>query len=150
MVPPTQRQQQQQVPATTPRSTTAVTPQLSESAAVAPAVIATATTTTTTSPVPTNGDGKSWRPRDEAANKVLVTRMADEETEDGRIRNREAMAKIRDAWVYKQVRERAAEFTEFHQVSTTTACKEWCTLMHIILCFSRDFLFGFVSLLFLV
>jgi hypothetical protein len=27
--------------------------------------------------------------------KVLVTRMADEETEDGRVRNKEAMATIR-------------------------------------------------------
>jgi len=43
--------------------------------------------------------------------------MADEETEDGRIRNREAMAKIRDAWVYKQVRERVSEFTEYHQAN---------------------------------
>jgi hypothetical protein len=38
--------------------------------------------------------------------KVLVTRTADEETEDGRIRNKEAIAKIRDAWVYKQIRAR--------------------------------------------
>jgi hypothetical protein len=48
--------------------------------------------------------------------KVLVTRTADEETEDGRIRNTEAMAKIRDAWVYKQVRARVDEFTEYKQV----------------------------------
>jgi hypothetical protein len=48
--------------------------------------------------------------------KVLVTRTADEETEDGRIKNREAMAKIRDAWVYKQVRARVAEFTDYKPV----------------------------------
>jgi hypothetical protein len=48
--------------------------------------------------------------------KVLVTRTADEETEDGRVRNKEAMAKIRDAWVYKQVRARVDEFTEYKQV----------------------------------
>jgi hypothetical protein len=48
--------------------------------------------------------------------KVLVTRTADEETEDGRIRNKEAMAKIRDAWVYKQIRARVDEFTEYKQV----------------------------------
>ena len=48
--------------------------------------------------------------------KVLITRTADEETEDGRIRNREAMAKIRDAWVYKQVRSRMNEFTNYQQV----------------------------------
>eukprot|EP00934_Nitzschia_sp_Nitz4_P002818 Nitzschia sp. Nitz4//scaffold85_size83877//58734//64309//NITZ4_005237-RA/size83877-processed-gene-0.128-mRNA-1//1//CDS//3329559161//2808//frame0 len=47
--------------------------------------------------------------------RVLVTRTADEETEDGRVRNKEAMTKIRDAWVYKQIRNRVAEFTEFKQ-----------------------------------
>jgi hypothetical protein len=51
--------------------------------------------------------------------KVLVTRTADEETEDGRIRNKEAMAKIRDAWVYKQIRSRVDEFTEYKQVRTS-------------------------------
>ena len=66
--------------------------------------------------VPPNNNSNIRR-RDEATNKVLVTRTADEETEDGRIRNREAMAKIRDAWVYKQVRERVREFTEYKQVS---------------------------------
>jgi hypothetical protein len=50
--------------------------------------------------------------------KVLITRTANEETEDGRIRNKEAMSKIRDAWVYKQVRERVDEFTEYKQVSS--------------------------------
>ena len=65
----------------------------------------------------TNGRNSNSR-RDDAANKVLVTRTADEETEDGRVRNREAMAKIRDAWVYKQVRERVKEFTEYRQVRT--------------------------------
>jgi len=60
--------------------------------------------------------------------RVLVTRTADEETEDGRIRNKEAMAKIRDAWVYKQIRERVDEFTEYKQVSEmmlTGSCYEW-------------------------
>eukprot|EP00536_Pseudo-nitzschia_multiseries_P005680 jgi/Psemu1/324006/estExt_fgenesh1_pg.C_1090014 len=51
----------------------------------------------------------------EAANKVLVTRAQDEETEDGRICNREAMARIRDAWVNQRVRERVREFTEYRQ-----------------------------------
>ena len=36
----------------------------------------------------------------------IITRSADEETEDGRIRNREASQKIRDAWIYKQIRAR--------------------------------------------
>ena len=60
--------------------------------------------------------------------------MADEETEDGRIRNREAMAKIRDAWVYKQVRERVPEFTEYHQVSSANeqSCALACSLNHVV------------------
>lgn len=49
---------------------------------------------------------------------VLVTRAPDEETEDGRIRNREAAAKIRDMWLYKQIRLRQREFTHFRQVRT--------------------------------
>ena len=69
--------------------------------------------------VPPNNNSNIRR-GDEATNKVLVTRTADEETEDGRIRNREAMAKIRDAWVYKQVRERVREFTEYKQVSRSS------------------------------
>ena len=48
--------------------------------------------------------------------KVLVTRSADEETEDGRIRNKEAISKIRDAWIYKQIRSRVNEFTQYKQV----------------------------------
>ena len=116
IVPP-----QQQVPATT---TITPPPSGGLAAPVAPAPtsgqtapIPAAPNTATVSPVQTNKESKPREPRDEAANKVLVTRMADEETEDGRIRNREAMAKIRDAWVYKQVRGRVAEFTEYHQVS---------------------------------
>ena len=37
---------------------------------------------------------------------IVATRAADEEMEDGRIRNREAATKIRDAWIYKQIRAR--------------------------------------------
>lgn len=48
--------------------------------------------------------------------KVLVTRTRDEETEDGRLVNKEAMSKIRDAWVYKRVRSRVREFTTYRQV----------------------------------
>ncbi len=47
----------------------------------------------------------------------LVTRTPDEEAEDGRIRNREAVTKIRDAWIYKQIRARQDEFTQYKQVS---------------------------------
>lgn len=45
--------------------------------------------------------------------KILTTRTPDEETEDGRIRNREAATKIRDAWIYKQIRARQDEFTQY-------------------------------------
>lgn len=48
---------------------------------------------------------------------VLLVTAPDEETEDGRIRNREASTKIRDAWIYKQVRARQDEFTNYQQVN---------------------------------
>lgn len=47
---------------------------------------------------------------------VLVPQAPDEETEDGRVRNREAIAKIRDIWIYKQVRARQDEFTQYRPV----------------------------------
>jgi phosphatidylinositol-bisphosphatase len=46
---------------------------------------------------------------------IMASRAADEETEDGRIRNREASAKIRDAWIYKQIRSRQDDFTQYKQ-----------------------------------
>uniref|UniRef100_A0A7R9VEQ0 Rho-GAP domain-containing protein n=1 Tax=Pseudictyota dubia TaxID=2749911 RepID=A0A7R9VEQ0_9STRA len=46
---------------------------------------------------------------------LVASRAADEETEDGRIRNREAATKIRDAWIYKQIRARQDEFTQYKQ-----------------------------------
>ena len=49
-------------------------------------------------------------------NKMLVTKTADMETEDGRISNREAAEKIKDAWMYKQIRARQDEFTHYRQV----------------------------------
>lgn len=49
--------------------------------------------------------------------KMLTTRTPDEETEDGRIRNREAATKIRDAWIYQQIRARQDEFTQYRTVS---------------------------------
>ena len=73
-----------------------------------------------TPPPSGNAAPRVWHKNNRLANmedKVLITRTADEETEDGRIRNKEAMAKIRDAWVYKQVRQRVDEFTEYKQVS---------------------------------
>lgn len=41
---------------------------------------------------------------------IVANRAADEEMEDGRIRNREAATKIRDAWIYKQIRARQVRF----------------------------------------
>lgn len=46
---------------------------------------------------------------------IVANRAADEEMEDGRIRNREAATKIRDAWIYKQIRARQDEFTQYKQ-----------------------------------
>jgi hypothetical protein len=48
-----------------------------------------------------------------------MSQTPDEETPDGRIRNREAVAKIRDTWIYKQVRERQDEFTNYRKVCST-------------------------------
>jgi hypothetical protein len=47
---------------------------------------------------------------------VLIPRVADEETSDGRIRNREAIQRIRETWIYKQVRSRQDEFTHYRKV----------------------------------
>jgi hypothetical protein len=48
----------------------------------------------------------------------IVVRTADEETQDGRLKNREAIAKIRETWIYKQVRARQDEFTNYRKVRT--------------------------------
>ena len=72
--------------------------------------------TTTPAATPVNSSSNS-NSRDDLANKVLVTKTDDVETADDRIRNAEAIAKIREAWVYKQVRERVGEFTEYKRVS---------------------------------
>ncbi|VEU36733.1 unnamed protein product [Pseudo-nitzschia multistriata] len=104
--PPPQQQQRQPHPAAAPH------PQQQQAAI--PHGAATPQPSALQPVAPSQPSGENKR-RNEAANKVLVTRTPDEETEDGRIRNREAMAKIRDAWVYKQVRERAREFTEYRQ-----------------------------------
>uniref|UniRef100_A0A7S2VYZ6 Rho-GAP domain-containing protein n=1 Tax=Eucampia antarctica TaxID=49252 RepID=A0A7S2VYZ6_9STRA len=58
-------------------------------------------------------------PNDDFTNQITTSivapRSADEEMEDGRIRNREAVTKIRDAWIYKQIRARQDEFTQYKQ-----------------------------------
>lgn len=53
---------------------------------------------------------------------VLVTQGPDEETEDGVIRNRDAIRKIRDTWIYKQVRLRQDEFTHYRTVRIAMIC----------------------------
>lgn len=61
--------------------------------------------------------GAATESRTALEDKMLTTRTPDEETEDGRIRNREAATKIRDAWIYKQIRARQDEFTQYRTVS---------------------------------
>jgi len=46
---------------------------------------------------------------------IMAPRSADEETEDGKIRNRVAVTKIRDAWIYKQIQAKQNEFTQYKQ-----------------------------------
>jgi hypothetical protein len=53
---------------------------------------------------------------------VLIPRGADEETVDGRIRNREAIQRIRETWIYKQVRARQDEFTQYRKVRVVLLC----------------------------
>ena len=48
--------------------------------------------------------------------KILSCRTPDQETEQGLVRNEEAIRKIRDSWIYKNIRARTNEFTEFKQV----------------------------------
>ena len=61
---------------------------------------------------PKSGGGSS---NSNNAGIILASRAADVETEDGRISNREASTKIRDAWIYKQIRSRQDEFTQYKQ-----------------------------------
>ena len=53
---------------------------------------------------------------------MLVTKSTDVETEDGRISNREAAEKIKDAWMYKQIHARRDEFTHYRQVCIALHC----------------------------
>lgn len=76
---------------------------------------------------------------------VLVAQGPDEETEDGVIRNRDAIRKIRDTWIYKQVRLRQDEFTHYRTVRTTVdwrvvvcwgkGCPCW---LHYAFCFFNE------------
>jgi hypothetical protein len=49
---------------------------------------------------------------------MLVTQIPDEETVTGQVKNREAIQKIRDAWIFKQIRQRQPEFTQYRTVCT--------------------------------
>ena len=53
----------------------------------------------------------------------LSGRVPDAETEDGRIRNTEAESKIRDAWIYKQIRNRQDEFVRY--IEAKVFCGTW-------------------------
>ena len=67
---------------------------------------------------PTSSQRAPATPRSSNANNagmIVANRAGDEETEDGRIRNREAATIIRDAWIYKQIRARQEEFTQYKQ-----------------------------------
>jgi len=54
---------------------------------------------------------------------ILTPSTPDEETVDGRVRNKEAVQKIRDTWIYHQVQERKAQFTHFHEASVFLCCE---------------------------
>lgn len=69
---------------------------------------------------PASVGSASKKPTKRLEDSVLMTRTPDEETEDGRIRNREAVSKIRDAWIYKQVRARQNEFTQYQKATLFT------------------------------
>lgn len=74
--------------------------------------------TGTPPPIPVPAGAPPRKPqRPSIEQSALVTRTPDEETEDGRIRNLEAVTKIRDAWIYKQIRARQDEFTQYKHVS---------------------------------
>ena len=47
----------------------------------------------------------------------IIPTTPDDEFEDGRVRNAEAVTKIRDAWIYTQINARAKEFTQYRKVS---------------------------------
>jgi inositol polyphosphate 5-phosphatase INPP5B/F len=57
--------------------------------------------------------GPTTNNNDESSSDVLIPSLPDEETETGMIRNADAIAKIRDTWIYKQVRLRQDEFTNY-------------------------------------
>jgi hypothetical protein len=65
---------------------------------------------------PAGGGGDKSRIKTTMDEKVILTRTPDEETADGRIRNKEAVKKIRDTWIYKQIRIRQDEFTQYRKV----------------------------------
>lgn len=55
--------------------------------------------------------------KDPKEDQMLATSSPDEETEEGVLRNREAIEKIRDTWLYKQVKNRQDEFTNYQQAT---------------------------------
>ena len=55
--------------------------------------------------------------KDPREDQVLVPTIPDEETEEGVVRNRQASEKIRDTWLYKQVKARQDEFTNYQNAT---------------------------------
>jgi hypothetical protein len=67
-------------------------------------------------PTSTHAKQKKRHAKKSLEDSVLVTQMPDEETVSGQVKNREAMQKIRDAWIFKQIRSRQQEFTQYRTV----------------------------------
>ena len=55
--------------------------------------------------------------KDPKEDQMLTTTIPDAETEEGLIRNKQAVEKIRDTWLYKQVKSRQDEFTNYQQAT---------------------------------
>ena len=67
-------------------------------------------------PHPNNGGAKAFHspPRRGSG---ITTSTPDEELEDGRVRNPDAVKQIRDIWLNTQINARAKEFTQYRNVS---------------------------------
>ena len=77
---------------------------------------------------------------------VLIANPAlDEETDDGRINNREAAEKIKDAYIYKQIQNRQDEFTQYKQVSCVI-CTTYLFLLGLLLPNHLNFFMPFLHL----
>ena len=80
----------------------------------------TATNVVTAAGIPDNATTTIMKSRTRTTmdENVLLIRTADVESSDGRIHNEDAVRKIRETWIYKQIRARQDEFTQYRQVSS--------------------------------